>query len=143
LIRIVDRVRATNEYLTLGGHLSAARLEGAIVVAITSPVPLLCRGGHSQTWDDGSEQLSAFFGRVVAAVDVRPELEARFASVGPLVRYAAFLADVVERYRRSSDLRDLNPRVYGLLLSEESLMRRYHADAWREGSVILDELSAA
>ncbi|HET7030931.1 MAG TPA: hypothetical protein VFI34_10505 [Candidatus Limnocylindrales bacterium] len=141
MIQIVDRLHETNEYLTFGGHLSAARIGGATIVAISSPVPLLCRGGHSQLWDAGSEQLGAFFARIVAAVDVRPDLESRFAAVGPLVRYAAFIADVVARYRSCADLRDLNPRVYGLLLAEESLMRREHADAWKSASAILAGLS--
>jgi hypothetical protein len=142
MIRIVDRLGATNEYLTFGGHLSAVPLPGATVVAITSPVPLLCRGGHSQQWDAGGEQLGAFFARVVAAVDVRPDLEPRFAAVDPLVRYAAFLADVVARYRTCPDLRDLNPHVYGLLLAEESLMRREHADEWAAGTGMLGEIQA-
>jgi hypothetical protein len=141
LIRIIDRLHETNEYLTFGGHLSAARLDDVVVVAITSPAPLLCRGGHSQLWDAGSEQLGAFFGRVLAAVDVRPDIEPRFAAVGPLVRYSAFIADVVARYRRCPDLRDLSPAFYGMVLTEESMMRREHPDAWESGQAILSDLS--
>jgi hypothetical protein len=46
LIRIVDRLRVTNEYLTFGGRLSAAAVDGAVIAVFTSPAPLLRRGGH-------------------------------------------------------------------------------------------------
>lgn len=50
LLRIVDRLKASNEYLTFGGHLAAASIEGTTVAVFTSPAPLLRRGGHSQGW---------------------------------------------------------------------------------------------
>ena len=48
LIRLVDRLRVTNEYLTFGGHLDAAAVDEIVVAAFASPAPLLRRGGHSQ-----------------------------------------------------------------------------------------------
>jgi hypothetical protein len=139
MVRLFDRLSVTNEYLTFGGHLSAAEVDGATIAVFTSPVPMLRRGGHSQIWDEGTEQLGAFFARLVAAVDTYPELEVHLAAAEPLVRYAVFLADVVERYRRIPELRALDPDAWTLLRAEESLMRRDHADAWRTGSAILAE----
>ena len=46
LIRIVDRLHVTNEYLTFGGRLSADVVDGVVVAVFTSPAPLLRRGGH-------------------------------------------------------------------------------------------------
>jgi hypothetical protein len=143
MIRLLDRYPVTNEYLTFGGHLSAAQIDGSTIAVFTSPVPLLRRGGHSQIWDDGSDELAAFFARIVAAVDVHPDLEPRFAAVDPFVRYAAFLADVVTRYRSSPELRALDPRAWTLLQAEESLMRRDHAEAWRAGERILADVRTA
>ncbi len=139
MIRLYDRLSVTNEYLTFGGHLSAAEVDGATIAVFTSPVPMLRRGGHSQTWDEGTEELGAFFARLVAAVDTHPELELRIAAADPLVRYAVFLADVVGRYRASPELRALDPHGWTLLLAEESLMRWDHADEWDAGSAILAE----
>jgi len=139
MIRLFDRLVVTNEYLAFGGHLSAAEVDGATIAVFTSPVPLLRRGGHSQVWDEGTDALAAFFARVVAAVDVHPELETRFSAADPLVRYAAFLGEVVGRYRLSPNLRALNPGVWTLLRSEETLMRREHPDAWQDGATILTE----
>jgi hypothetical protein len=139
MIRLVDRRAATNEYLTFGGRLSAAEVDGATIAVFTSPAPMLRRGGHSQIWDEGTQELGAFFARMIAAVDMDPALETRLAAADPLVRYGVFLADVVERYRASPELRTLDPASWTLLRAEESLMRREHADAWHEGTTILAE----
>jgi hypothetical protein len=98
---------------------------------------MLRRGGHSQIWDEGTDVLAAFFARLVAAIDVQPNLEKRLAATDPYTRYAAFLADVVGRYRASPELRSIDPRVWSLLRAEESLMRRVHAEAWQAGATIL------
>jgi hypothetical protein len=142
MIRLVDRLAVTNEYLTFGGRLSAAEVDGATIAAFTSPAPMLRRGGHSQVWDEGTDELGAFFARLVAAVDTHPGLEARLATVDPLVRYAVFLADVVERYRGSATLRALDPEAWTLLRAEEELLRRDHPEAWATGSAILAECRA-
>lgn len=137
MIRLYDRLSVTNEYLTFGGQLSAAEVDGATIAVFTSPVPMLRRGGHSQIWDDGTDVLAAFFARLVASIDVQPDLEERLAAAEPHIRYAAFLADVVGRYRASPELRALDPRIWTLLRAEESLMRRDHSDAWQAGATIL------
>ncbi len=72
LIRIVDRLHVTNEYLTFGGHLSVDSVDDVTVAVFASPAPMLRRGGHSQDWDEGAETLGAFFSRVLLAVDVAP-----------------------------------------------------------------------
>ena len=139
MIKLFDRLSVTNEYLTFGGHLSAAEVDGTTTAVFTSSVPLLRRGGHSQIWDAGTDELAAFFARLVAVVDVDPELEPRLAAADQFARYAAFLGEVVGRYRQSPDLRDINPHVWTLLRNEESLMRREHPEAWDSGAVILAE----
>ena len=103
---------------------------------------MLRRGGHSQIWDEGTDELGAFFGRMVAAVDVDPELEPRLAAADPLVRYCVFLADVVGRYRASPALREADPDAWAVLRAEATLMRRDHDDAWDEGATILAESRA-
>jgi hypothetical protein len=137
LIRLVDRLDVTNEYVTFGGHLSAAPVDTATIVVFSSPVPLLRRGGHSQVWDAGADELSAFFARLVAAIDLRPELEPQVCDANPFVRYSAFLADIVGRYRASVAMRNADARVWSLLRGEEGRMRREHAESWRQGRELL------
>ena len=139
LIRIVDRLKASNEYLTFGGHLAAARIQGTTVAVFTSPTPLLRRGGHSQGWDHGAECVGAFLGRLMVAVDYTPGFEARLADACPLARYAAFVSDVVGRYRASVALRSGHPELWALLDADERRMRRDHPVEWSDGITLLRE----
>ena len=100
MIRLVDRLGASNEYLSFGGHLDAALLEESVVAAFTSPAPLLRRGGHSQAWDPGADLIGGFFARMMVAVDYKAGFEARFGEAPPLTRYAAFVRDTDERRRQ-------------------------------------------
>ncbi|MBE3075305.1 MAG: hypothetical protein IMZ75_10220, partial [Actinobacteria bacterium] len=64
-IQVVDRLNVSNEWLTFGGHLSAALVDGMIAATFVSPAPLLRRGGHSQGWDVDADNLGAFFARLM------------------------------------------------------------------------------
>lgn len=134
LIRIVDRLRVTNEYLTFGGHLAVDLVDGVVVAVFTSPAPLLRRGGHSQGWDHGAESLGAFFGRFLLAVDYTPGFEAHAADAGPVTRYAAFVADTLARYRSSAVLRSQHAELWNLLQAEERRLRSTRPDAWAAGA---------
>ncbi len=136
LIRIVDRLHVTNEYLTFGGHLSAAMVDGVAIAAFISPAPLLRRGGHSQGWDPGAETLGAFFGRFLLAVDYTPGFEASAARADPITRYAAFIADAMSRYRTSPILRAQQADLWTVLQAEERRLRTNHPTEWANGEVL-------
>ena len=142
-IRITDRLDVTNEYVTFGGQLSAAEVDGMTVAVFTSPAPLLRRGGHSQGWDHGAASLAAFFGRLIVAVDFTPGFEARAAAVDPITRYAAFIRDLVGRYRRSPTLRDQHLDLWVVLQSEARRLERDHAIEWAAGSDLAASLTPA
>jgi hypothetical protein len=141
LIRITDRLRVSNEYLTFGGSVSADR-EGETTVAVfVSPAPLLRRGGHSQGWDVGAANLGAFFARLTVAAGNR-KVEAKVAAVGPMTRYAAFVADAINRGRASTMLRDLDPATWRLLVAEERRIRDRYPAAWSAGVTLLLDIGA-
>jgi hypothetical protein len=139
LIRIVDRLRVTNEYLTFGGRLSATRVDGVVIAVFTSPAPLLRRGGHSQVWDRGAESLGAFFSRVLLAVDYAPGFEDRITRADPVARYAAFLVDALARYRTSPVLRLEQPELWTLLLAEERRLKASDPASWMAGEALRRE----
>ena len=139
LIRIVDRLHVTNEYLTFGGRLAADSIDGVVVAVFTSPAPLLRRGGHSQPWDQGADSLGAYFSRFLVAVDYAPGFEARAAQADPITRYAAFLADAMARYRSSPTLRGDQPDLWTLLQAEERRLRTNRPNAWDGGEVLRRE----
>ena len=134
LIRIVDRLYVTNEYLTFGGHLLVDAIDGVVIAVFTSPAPLLRRGGHSQGWDEGAESLGAFFSRLLLAVDYVPGFEGEVARADPVTRYAAFLDDAIGRYRASSRLRAADPDFWAHLLAEERRLAGNHREALAAGA---------
>jgi hypothetical protein len=80
LVRLVDRLGVSNEYLTFGGHLDAATVDDIVIAAFASTAPLLRRGGHSQGWDAGADAIGAFFGRLMVAVDFKEGFEGTLAA---------------------------------------------------------------
>jgi hypothetical protein len=142
LIRIVDRLHVTNEYLTFGGRLTADAVDGVVVAVFTSPAPLLRRGGHSQGWDPGADNLGAYFGRLMVPVDYAPGFERRVARADPISRYSAFLADATARYRSSSVLRAGRPELSSLLETEERRLRAEHPAEWAAGEALSRQASA-
>jgi hypothetical protein len=136
LIRIVDRLHVTNEYLTFGGRLTADAMDGVVVAVFTSPVPLLRRGGHSQGWDRGADNLGAYFARLMVPVDFAPGFERRIARANPTTRYAAFIADAMARCRASSVLRAGQPELWSLLGAEERRLRAGWPDEWAAGNAL-------
>lgn len=133
LIRIVDRLHVTNEYLTFGGRLAADMVGDVVIATFISPAPLLRRGGHSQGWDPGAETLGAFFGRFLLAVDYTPGFEASAAAADPITRYAAFVADAMGRYRTSPVLRAQHGDLWTVLQAEERRLRTNHPTEWAKG----------
>jgi hypothetical protein len=141
LIRIVDRLDVSNEYLTFGGRLAAALIDDTVIAVFTSDAPILRRGGHSQGWDHGAACVGAFFARVLLAVDYVAGFEARLAAASPVDRYAAFVADLIGRYRRSAVLRAGDPELWNLLEAEERRLRTDAPSSWQEGVELAQRIS--
>ena len=136
LIRIVDRLRVTNEYLTFGGRLDAGSVDDAIVAAFTSPAPLLRRGGHSQGWDAGADMVGAFFARQMVAIDYVPGFEAAIADASPIARYASFIHDTEAR-RHADRVSDDDSDLARLLRHEAVRLRVDAPDDWEAGASLL------
>lgn len=137
LIRLVDRLDVSNEYLTFGGHLDAARIEDDVVAAFSSPAPLLRRGGHSQGWDGGADAIGGFFGRMMIAIDYAPGFEAAFSDASPLTRYAAFIRDADERRRRPRRSELTDDEVGRLAQREATRLRAEARPEWEAASTLL------
>lgn len=143
LIRIVDRLGISNEYLAFGGTLSAGLVDGAVTAVFTSPAPILRRGGHSQGWDHGGEAVGAFFGRLTLAVDYVPGFEARLAAATPLERFSAFVAEAGARLDATAHLRDDHADLWALLAAERRHLRLDAPAAWAGGLRLLEAVQPA
>jgi len=136
LIRLVDRLGVSNEYLTFGGRLNAATFDDVVVAAFASPAPLLRRGGHSQGLDPGADAIGAFFGRIMVAVDYTPGFEAMFGKADPLTRYSAFVRDAEAR-RRTAGRARTDDEVPRLIQGEAGRLRTIHPTSWEGGADLL------
>jgi hypothetical protein len=136
LIRLVDRLGVSNEYLTFGGRLNAATFDDVVVAAFASPAPLLRRGGHSQGLDPGADAIGAFFGRIMVAVDYTPGFEAMFGQADPLTRYSAFVRDAEAR-RRTAGRARTDDEVPRLIQGEAGRLRTSHPTSWEGGADLL------
>lgn len=139
-IRILDRLGESNGYLGFGGQCDAAMFGDTVIVAFTSPAPILRRGGHSQGWDNGADAIGAFFGRLLVTVDYVPGFEARLAEASPLARYSAFVQDADGRDRRMRTTSGVEPPFAATLRAEVAALHRDHPDAWREGAELLADI---
>ena len=137
LIRLVDRLGVSNEYLTFGGHIDAASVDDVVVAAFTSPAPLLRRGGHSQGLDPGADAVGAFFGRLMVAVDFAPGFEAAFAEAAPAIRYAAFIRDGLDRRRDRPGAELVDGGLNRLLRTEGARLRTAEPGQWEAAGALL------
>lgn len=138
LIRLVDRLGVSNEYLTFGGHLDAALIDGVVVVAFASPAPLLRRGGHSQGWDEGADAIGGFFARTMVAIDYQPGFERAFAAAEPLTRYAAFIREADQRRHLPRPAPTFDEALGRLVRHEATRLRASAPDAWEAAGALLD-----
>ena len=137
LIRLVDRLGVSNEYLTFGGHLDAALIGDVVVAAFASPAPLLRRGGHSQGWDEGADAIGGFFARMMVAVDFKPGFEGSFAAAEPLTRYAAFVRDSDHRRHGQKRSTSFDDPLGRLVRHEATRLRATAPGAWDAAGALL------
>lgn len=143
-IEIIDRLGVANAFVSFGGHLVGERVRpGTAVVTLRSDAPILRRGGHSQRYDRIAAEITAFFGRLRAAIDARPALEALLASATPLERYAAFLRHDGARLASSELVREHYGPDARLVRAEGERIRSQEPQAWAGGGRLLAEVGAA
>jgi hypothetical protein len=138
LIRLVDRLGVSNEYLTFGGHLDAVLIDDVVVAAFASDAPQLRRGGHSQGWDAGADAIGAFFARLMVAVDFKTGFEQAFGAATPLTRYAAFLCDADRRRRMPGHSASFDDDLGRLLRHEADRLRASAPTEWDAACAFLD-----
>lgn len=142
-IRIVDRLSATNDFVSFGGELLIARLAEAKVAVFTSPAPIVAAGGHSQGWSPGARDMYGFMARLRAAADPRGGLEPTIAALSPVARYAAFVADSLERVRRSEEASGWTHDSRIVLERERNRLMTGAAGDWSAGEELLSRLTEA
>lgn len=140
-VRVTDRLGVANEYLTFGGRLTAALVDGERIAVFATPGPMIRRGGHSQGWDPGSAHLAAYFARLRACLGRDPGLDARVTHMTPLARYSAYLAGAINGFAEAPALSADRHAELGHLRSEAERLHRDHPDDWLSGLRLLEALA--
>ncbi len=131
-VRIVDRLGVSNEFVTFGGRLEVARIDKVKVCVFSSDAPIVARGGHSQDWEYGAQEIVAFLGRLRAAADPRATLERQMADLSPVARYASFIWDRLLNAMRTEQAGfDRADRL--LLLRERRRLTELSPTDWQAG----------
>jgi hypothetical protein len=136
-IRVVDRLNVANEFATFGGELLVARLAEAKICVFSSDAPIVACGGHSQEWAPGAREMYGFLARLRAAADPRGPLEPFIASLSPVARYAAFVADSLQRARRSEEQVGWTSESRVVLERERGRLQAEAAGEWAAGVELL------
>lgn len=140
-IRITDRLGVANEFLTFGGRLEAAQVDGFRIVIFATPGPMIRRGGHSQGWDPGSAHLAAWFARLRALLGRDPRLAEEVARMSPLARYSAYLAGSLDGFAETPALSRDRHAELAHLRAEAARLRRDQPAAWASGQRLLNAVA--
>ncbi len=140
-VHVIDRLEVQNAFLTFGGVIRAVPMgPDATLVILDSPAPILRWSGHSQDVDPMAPQVAAFFARLMVPIDFAPGAEARIAGVPPLTLYAAFVADLCDRYQCARPLREMNPHLSRWLTVEMHRLETARPGDWAAGQQLLADV---
>lgn len=140
-IRLVDRFGAQNSLVSFGGWLTGERVgRDALLLIFRSRAPILRLPGHSQRRDRLSDDVLAFFSRLVPPMWSRPGFERAVGSMPAESLYAAFLLYESRRVEASSALRDAIGEDASLLARELIRTERTRPDALAAGRALLAAL---
>ena len=143
LVRLADRLGVRNEFLSFGGVLRTQRDGASLLVAFSSPAPILRLAGHSQGLDPLSPEVGSFFGRLKVPIDFVPGAESRIAAAPPGSLYAAFVQDLRERFGQSEALRNAHQGFATWAPREAARLEAAAPSDWRAGLELRQELGLA
>jgi hypothetical protein len=136
-VHISDRLGVANEFLTFGGRLEAAQVDGARIVLLATPGPMIRRGGHSQGWDPGSAHLAGWFARLRALLGRDAQLDADVTAMSPLARYSAYLAGALDGFAETPALSRDRHTELAHIRAEAARLRRDRPTEWAAGQRLL------
>jgi hypothetical protein len=98
-IRIVDRLKVENDFLGFGGTMRVADVDPSTrIVQFHAPAPIFRWAGHSQGLDWLTDEVGAFFARLMVPIDFEGGAERLIGEAGPAALYAAFVQDAWRRF---------------------------------------------
>jgi len=124
-IRMSDRVKAQNTFVSFGGALTTSRDGDVHAALFRSEAPILSVAGRSEPSDPLAVQAAAFLARLRGLAGYDSPAHELAQSLTPMGLYAAFLWHVLENYGRPDADDWASPHVLSLLRAER---RRLETD---------------
>lgn len=111
-VRIVDRLGVENDFIAFGGTLRVADPDPQTrLVQFHAPAPIFRWAGHSQGLDWLTDEVGAFFARLMVPIDFEGGAEQRVGEVGPAALYAAFVQDAWRRFAATRIEEEAEPEL--------------------------------
>jgi hypothetical protein len=111
-IRLVDRLHVENDFLGFGGTLRVADPDPRTrLVQFHAPAPIFRWAGHSQGLDWLTDEVGAFFARLMIPIDYEGGAEQLVGQVGPAALYAAFVQDAWRRFAATRLEQEAEPEL--------------------------------
>ena len=111
-IRIVDRLGVENDWIAFGGTLRVADVDPSTrLIQFHAAAPIFRWAGHSQGLDWLTDEVGAFFGRLMVPIDFRAGAEQLVGETDPLALYAAFTQDAWRRFAATTRQADAEPEL--------------------------------
>jgi hypothetical protein len=111
-IRLVDRLHVENDFIGFGGTLRLADPDPQTrLVQFHAPAPIFRWAGHSQGLDWLTDEVGAFFARLMIPIDYKGGAEQLVGEVGPAALYAAFVQDAWRRFAATRLEREAEPEL--------------------------------
>jgi hypothetical protein len=139
-IKIVDRIGATNAFVSFGGTLSVSRGGGLSAALFSSEAPILAMGGRGEGGDPLAASVAGFFARLRAGCGADPDLARRATVAGPIAIYAAYLARTMAIHKSQLNEITVSPRLHAVLRYERCRLLRDCAPAATAGEALAREL---
>jgi hypothetical protein len=117
-ISFVDRVAATNRFVSFGGRVTVSRDGDVHAALFRSDAPILSLGGHSDPADPLAANIGGFFATLRAAAGDDPAIQGLSDSLEPNALYAAFLARSLLQYQVPAAADGISPRILSVLRAE-------------------------
>jgi hypothetical protein len=132
-IRMSDRVRAANLFVSFGGDLTVTHSHDVRVVRFKSDAPIVLLSEHAGPADTLGSSIAAFFATLRAAAGESIEIRDRALSMAPLGIYAAYL-ELTSRGQPPAIATDLaTTALHATLRSERERLLRSHGCEFQDG----------
>jgi hypothetical protein len=137
-IKVIDRIGASNTFVTFGGDVAVSRDQDVHAALFNSEAPILSLGGHSGPADPLGAIVAGFLASLRGAAGYDSPVRALADDLSPTCLYAAFVCAALDNYQHPSAADYVSAHLVSVLRSERHRLDQSHAQMLREGQQLAD-----